>query len=152
MAYAAFFVIAAIAAASALGLILRKNAIHGALFLVVNLGSIAALYLTLGAEFLAAHEPVQRAQAGRVRPTLFRILDRHRAAGPRGADGKGHVAPHVPEEVRGGERKTREDFEEVEAPEIEGHGASRLRTPASTLVVCEPGVIIERPRAGGESR
>src|SRR5439155_6051407 len=82
-----------------------------------------------------------------VRPTLFRILDRHRAAGPRGADGKGHVAPHVPEEVRGGERKTREDFEEVEAPEIEGHcseclesgfergwpeiGATRLRSPDS---------------------
>src|SRR5207249_5313027 len=63
MAYAAFFVIAAIAAASALGLILRKNAIHGALFLVVNLGSIAALYLTLGAEFLAAAQVIVYAGA-----------------------------------------------------------------------------------------
>jgi len=53
MAYAAFFVVAAIAVSSALGLVLRRNAIHGALFLVVNLGSIAALYQTLGAEFLA---------------------------------------------------------------------------------------------------
>jgi len=63
MAYAAFFVIAAIAAASALGLILRKNAIHGALFLLVNLGSIAALYLTLGAEFLAAAQVIVYAGA-----------------------------------------------------------------------------------------
>src|SRR3989441_1393550 len=53
MAYAGFFVVAAIAVSSALGLVLRRNAIHGALFLVVNLGSIAALYQTLGAEFLA---------------------------------------------------------------------------------------------------
>jgi NADH-quinone oxidoreductase subunit J len=37
MAHVAFFVIAAIAVASALGLILRPNAIHGALFLVVKL-------------------------------------------------------------------------------------------------------------------
>jgi NADH-quinone oxidoreductase subunit J len=54
MAYAAFLVLAVLAIGSAVGLILRKNAIHGALFLVVNLGSIAALYLMLGAEFLAA--------------------------------------------------------------------------------------------------
>jgi NADH-quinone oxidoreductase subunit J len=53
MAHAAFFVVAVIAVASALGLVLRRNAIHGALFLVVNLGSIAVLYQTLGAEFLA---------------------------------------------------------------------------------------------------
>jgi len=53
MAHAAFFIVAAIAVVSALGLVLRRNAIHGALFLVVNLGSIAVLYQTLGAEFLA---------------------------------------------------------------------------------------------------
>ncbi|PYM38986.1 MAG: NADH-quinone oxidoreductase subunit J [Candidatus Rokuibacteriota bacterium] len=53
MAYAAFFVVAAMAVVSALGLVLRRNAIHGALFLIVNLGSIAVLYQTLGAEFLA---------------------------------------------------------------------------------------------------
>jgi NADH-quinone oxidoreductase subunit J len=53
MAHAAFVVVAAIAVASALGLVLKRNAIHGALFLVVNLGSIAVLYATLGAEFLA---------------------------------------------------------------------------------------------------
>jgi NADH-quinone oxidoreductase subunit J len=35
-------------------MLLRKNPIHGALFLAVNLGSIAALFLTMRAEFLAA--------------------------------------------------------------------------------------------------
>ncbi|PYN32658.1 MAG: NADH-quinone oxidoreductase subunit J [Candidatus Rokuibacteriota bacterium] len=63
MAHVAFFAIAAIAVASALGLILRPNAIHGALFLVVNLGSVAALYLTLGAEFLAAAQVIVYAGA-----------------------------------------------------------------------------------------
>jgi NADH-quinone oxidoreductase subunit J len=53
MALAAFVVIAQLAVGSALGLVLRRNPIHGALFLVVNLGCIAALYLMLGAEFLA---------------------------------------------------------------------------------------------------
>jgi len=43
MSYLAFFVIAAVAVGSALGLLLKKNPIHGALFLVVNLGSVAAL-------------------------------------------------------------------------------------------------------------
>jgi NADH-quinone oxidoreductase subunit J len=63
MAYVSFFIIAAIAVGSALGLILRPNAIHGALFLVVNLGSVAALYLMLGAEFLAAAQVIVYAGA-----------------------------------------------------------------------------------------
>jgi NADH-quinone oxidoreductase subunit J len=63
MAYAAFFIVALIATGSALGLILRTNAIHGALFLVINLGSIAALYLMLGAEFLAAAQVIVYAGA-----------------------------------------------------------------------------------------
>ena len=63
MAQAAFLVIAALAVASALGLVWRRNAIHGALFLVVNLGSVAALYLTLGAEFLAAVQVIVYAGA-----------------------------------------------------------------------------------------
>jgi NADH-quinone oxidoreductase subunit J len=53
MAAVAFFVVAALATGSALALVLRRNPIHGALFLVVNLGSVAALYLMLQAEFLA---------------------------------------------------------------------------------------------------
>jgi len=63
MAYVAFFIIAAVAVGSALGLLLKKNPIHGALFLVANLGSVAALYLTLGAEFLAAAQVIVYAGA-----------------------------------------------------------------------------------------
>jgi NADH-quinone oxidoreductase subunit J len=53
MSLIAFLIIAGIAVGSALGLLLRRNPIHGALFLVANLGSIAALYLMMGYEFLA---------------------------------------------------------------------------------------------------
>ena len=54
MAHVAFFVVAAVAVAAALGLVIKRNPIHGALFLVVNLASVAALYLMLRAELLAA--------------------------------------------------------------------------------------------------
>jgi NADH-quinone oxidoreductase subunit J len=60
---AAFALLALIAVGSALGLVLKKNAIHGALFLVVNLGTVAALYLTLRAEFLAAAQVIVYAGA-----------------------------------------------------------------------------------------
>jgi NADH-quinone oxidoreductase subunit J len=63
MAFVAFFIIAAVAVGSALGLLLKKNPIHGALFLVANLGSVAALYLMLGAEFLAAAQVIVYAGA-----------------------------------------------------------------------------------------
>ena len=58
MARVAFIVIALVAVGAGLGLVLRRNTIHGALFLVVNLGAIAALYLMLGAEFLAAAQVI----------------------------------------------------------------------------------------------
>jgi len=61
--WVAFFVLAALAVGSALGLVLRRNPIHGALFLVVNLGSVAGLYLMLGAEFLAAAQVIVYAGA-----------------------------------------------------------------------------------------
>jgi len=48
-----FVLIAGVAVGSALGLVIKRNPIHGALFLVVNLGTVAVLYLTLGAQFLA---------------------------------------------------------------------------------------------------
>ena len=63
MPLVSFGLIALIALGSALGLVLKRNAIHGALFLVVNLGSVAALYLTLGAEFLAAAQVIVYAGA-----------------------------------------------------------------------------------------
>ncbi len=63
MEHVAFVLIAALAVGSALGLVLRRNAIHGALLLVVNLASVAALYLMLGAEFLAAAQVIVYAGA-----------------------------------------------------------------------------------------
>jgi NADH-quinone oxidoreductase subunit J len=63
MAAVSFAIIALIVIGSALGLVLKRNPIHGALFLVVNLGSIAALYLMLGAEFLAAAQVIVYAGA-----------------------------------------------------------------------------------------
>ncbi len=63
MEMVAFVVVAGLAIASALGLVLKKNPIHGALFLVVNLGCVAVLYLMLGAEFLAAAQVIVYAGA-----------------------------------------------------------------------------------------
>jgi NADH-quinone oxidoreductase subunit J len=63
MAVVGFLIVAVIAVGSALGLVLRRNAIHGALFLVVNLASVAILYLTLQAEFLALAQVIVYAGA-----------------------------------------------------------------------------------------
>jgi NADH-quinone oxidoreductase subunit J len=63
MAYVGFFIVALMAVGSALGLVLGRNPIHGALFLVVNLGTIAVFYLMLGAEFLAAAQVIVYAGA-----------------------------------------------------------------------------------------
>jgi NADH-quinone oxidoreductase subunit J len=63
MAHVAFFVVAAVAVGTALGLVLKRNPIHGALFLVVNLASVAALYLMLQAELLAAVQVIVYAGA-----------------------------------------------------------------------------------------
>jgi NADH-quinone oxidoreductase subunit J len=63
MPLVSFVLIALITLASAVGLVVKRNPIHGALFLVVNLGSIAALYLMLGAEFLAAAQVIVYAGA-----------------------------------------------------------------------------------------
>jgi NADH-quinone oxidoreductase subunit J len=63
MATVTFFVVAALAVGSALGLVLKKNPIHGALLLVVNLACVAVMYLTLGAEFLAAVQVIVYAGA-----------------------------------------------------------------------------------------
>jgi NADH-quinone oxidoreductase subunit J len=53
MGVVVFVIIAGIAVGSAVGLVSKRNPIHAALFLVVNLGAVAVLYLTLGAQFLA---------------------------------------------------------------------------------------------------
>jgi NADH-quinone oxidoreductase subunit J len=63
MSVVAFAFFALVALGSALGLVAKKNPIHGALFLVVNLGTVAAFYLMLGAEFLAAAQVIVYAGA-----------------------------------------------------------------------------------------
>jgi NADH-quinone oxidoreductase subunit J len=63
MEIAAFVIVAALAIGSAAGLVLKRNPIHGALFLVVNLACVAVFYLMLGAEFLAAAQVIVYAGA-----------------------------------------------------------------------------------------
>lgn len=48
-----FFVFAIVALAAALGMLLSKNPVSSALWLILNLFCVAGLYLTLNAEFIA---------------------------------------------------------------------------------------------------
>ena len=63
MQLGAFVILAVLVVGSAAGLILKRNPIHGALFLVLNLASVAGLYLTLRAEFLATAQVIVYAGA-----------------------------------------------------------------------------------------
>jgi NADH-quinone oxidoreductase subunit J len=47
-----FLVFGALALGAGIGMVLQRNAVHAALLLVVNLLSVAVLFLSLGAEFL----------------------------------------------------------------------------------------------------
>jgi NADH-quinone oxidoreductase subunit J len=53
MEWVTFLIVAGCAIATAVGLVIRPNPLHGALFLVGNLFCVAVLYLMLRAEFLA---------------------------------------------------------------------------------------------------
>jgi NADH-quinone oxidoreductase subunit J len=48
-----FFVLALVAVGSAVGMLLARNAVHSALFLIVNFGVGAVFFLILGAPFIA---------------------------------------------------------------------------------------------------
>lgn len=48
-----FLVLAFVAVASALGMLLNKNAVYAALFLILNFATVAVFYLVLGAPFIA---------------------------------------------------------------------------------------------------
>lgn len=48
-----FFLLAAIAVGSAAGLLFSRNAVHAALFLVLNFAVVAVFFLLLGAPFIA---------------------------------------------------------------------------------------------------
>ena len=63
MSAVAFGILAVLVVGSAAGVLLKRNPIHAALFLVTNLGSVAGLFLMLGAEFLAAAQVIVYAGA-----------------------------------------------------------------------------------------
>jgi NADH-quinone oxidoreductase subunit J len=48
-----FLILAIVAVASALGMLLNKNAVYAALFLILNFATVAVFYLILGAPFIA---------------------------------------------------------------------------------------------------
>jgi NADH-quinone oxidoreductase subunit J len=48
-----FLILAFVAVASALGMLLNKNAVYAALFLILNFATVAVFYLILGAPFIA---------------------------------------------------------------------------------------------------
>jgi NADH-quinone oxidoreductase subunit J len=48
-----FVVLALVAIGTALGMLLSRNAVYSALFLVLNFGSVAVFYILLGAPFIA---------------------------------------------------------------------------------------------------
>ncbi len=48
-----FFILAVVAVGSALGMLLNRNAVYSALFLILNFATVAVFYLVLGAPFIA---------------------------------------------------------------------------------------------------
>jgi NADH-quinone oxidoreductase subunit J len=48
-----FFILAVVAVGSALGMLLNKNAVYSALFLILNFATVALFYLILGGPFIA---------------------------------------------------------------------------------------------------
>ena len=48
-----FLILAAIAIATALGMLLNRNAVYSAIFLVLNFATVAVFYILLGAPFIA---------------------------------------------------------------------------------------------------
>jgi len=59
----AFWILALMAVGTAMGVVLRRNPIHSALFLVAHLATLAALFLKMRAEFLAAAQVIVYAGA-----------------------------------------------------------------------------------------
>ena len=58
-----FWILAVMAVGSAVGVVLRRNPIHSALFLVVHLATLAAFFLKMRAEFLATAQVIVYAGA-----------------------------------------------------------------------------------------
>jgi NADH-quinone oxidoreductase subunit J len=51
--YLVFGVLALVAVASAVAMLISRNAVHSALYLVLNFATVGVIYLTLGAPFIA---------------------------------------------------------------------------------------------------
>jgi NADH-quinone oxidoreductase subunit J len=63
VAWGVFLLVAACAVGSAIGVVLRRNPLHAALYLVANLFCVAVLYLLQRAEFLALAQVIVYAGA-----------------------------------------------------------------------------------------
>ncbi len=63
MGLIAFFIIGIVAIVGAIGMVVSRNAVHSALFLVANLFCVALLYLSLNADFLAVVQVIVYAGA-----------------------------------------------------------------------------------------
>ena len=66
----AFAIVALVGSIAAIGMVTTKNVVHGALYLVVTLGTVGAAYLILAAEFVAWVQVVSVWPSGR-RTSLF---------------------------------------------------------------------------------
>ncbi len=86
-----FFLLAAVAIVSALGMLLSRNPVHSALSLILNLFCVAGLYLTLNAQFIGVVQVLVYAGAIMVL-FLFVIMLLNLEALPRLQDFDGRVA------------------------------------------------------------
>ena len=87
MEWIVFLVVGVTAVATAVGLVVRPNPLHGALFLVGNLFCVAVLFLMLRAEFLALAQVI--VYAGRDHGALHL---RHHALDPGARPSRGRIA------------------------------------------------------------
>src|SRR5262245_22746838 len=69
-----FYVLAIISILSALGMVVAKNPVHSAIFLVLALFNSAGIFIMLGAEFLAATQVIVYAGAVLVLMLFFLML------------------------------------------------------------------------------
>ena len=86
-----FIILAVIAVAAALGMLLSHNAVHSALFLVLNFATIAVFYIVLNAPFIAMVQVTVYAGA-----IIVPLLVRDHAFRSRPAAGTGHVKQRRP--------------------------------------------------------
>ena len=73
MALLFFILVGAVSLAAALGVVMSRQPVHSALFLLTNFASLAVLYVTLDAQFLAAAQVIVYA-GGIVILILFVIM------------------------------------------------------------------------------